>query len=74
MAQECIVSTSLSTAITCNTGAYSSSSVTAPVLVFIQNAGYATNVSLFHNFIYFVIDPALLFIAKFSPISIYWYY
>jgi hypothetical protein len=40
----CSVVSATSTQITCTTGPYDSSSITAPVLVYIKNTGFASNV------------------------------
>ncbi len=44
---ECIVATSSSTSITCNTGSYANSLIVAPVMVFIDLIGYASAVRLY---------------------------
>ena len=46
---QCSVVSATTTQITCSAGAYDSSSITAPVLVYVKNTGFASNVRFKNN-------------------------
>ena len=64
---ECAIVTLQSNLITCNTAPYQSSSITAPVLVYMENNGYASSVILFLKSILLL---TILFIQRFNILFI----